>query len=122
MTRTYFFDSYAVIEILNSNPAYKDYSLYTPFFTKLNVYEVYYYLLRKHNESIANKFAMQYSNYVKEFNIFTVINAAKFKLLHKNKKLSMTDCIGYTMARGMGIPFLTGDKEFEGLPNVEFVK
>ena len=34
----------------------------------------------------------------------------------------MTDCIGYILAKNIGIKFLTGDKEFENLDNVEFVK
>ncbi len=34
----------------------------------------------------------------------------------------MTDCIGYIFAKQLGIKFLTGDKEFENLDNVEFVK
>lgn len=88
----------------------------------LNIYEVYYYLLRERNESVANNFVMQYHNYSKEFTLFTIIKAAKFKLSYKNKKFSMTDCIGYVMAKSLGIPFLTGDKEFKGMPNVEFVR
>ncbi len=32
------------------------------------------------------------------------------------------DCIGYVIARRMGVLFLTGDKEFEGLESAEFVK
>ena len=38
------------------------------------------------------------------------------------RKLSMTDCIGYMMAKQWGIKFLTGDKEFEDMENVEYVK
>ena len=34
----------------------------------------------------------------------------------------MTDCIGYIIAKRLGMKFLTGDKEFEGFENVEFVK
>jgi hypothetical protein len=30
--------------------------------------------------------------------------------------------MGYIMAKQRGILFLTGDKEFEGLPGLEFVK
>ncbi len=118
----YFFDSYAIIEVFNGNPLYKNYALCNPIFTKLNIYEVYYYLLRERNETTANKFIIHFRNSIKEFNLFTVIKAAKFKLFYKNKKFSMVDCIGYVMARNLEIPFLTGDREFEGLPNVEFVR
>ena len=38
------------------------------------------------------------------------------------RNVSMTDCVGYILAKQLGIKFLTGDKEFEHLDNVEFVK
>lgn len=34
----------------------------------------------------------------------------------------MTDCVGYVVSQRLGMKFLTGDKEFRGLPNVEFVQ
>ena len=37
----------------------------------------------------------------------------EFRLKWKDRKVSMTDCIGYVMAKRLGIKFLTGDKEFE---------
>lgn len=48
--------------------------------------------------------------------------ASRFKLQYKKRNLSMTDCIGYILAKKLGIKFLTGDKEFEDMENVEFVK
>ena len=46
----------------------------------------------------------------------------KFRYNNKKKEMSMTDCISYFMAKELGIKFLTGDKEFENLENVEFAK
>ena len=46
----------------------------------------------------------------------------EFRYKNKKKKLSMTDCISYFQAKELGIKFLTGDKEFQNLENVEFVK
>ena len=34
----------------------------------------------------------------------------------------MTDCVGYVVAKRVGVKFLTGDREFKDMPNVEFVK
>ena len=48
--------------------------------------------------------------------------AAKLKNKLNKRNVSMTDCIGYCTALALGIRFLTGDKEFENLENVEFVK
>ena len=39
-----------------------------------------------------------------------------------NKKLSIPDAIGYTVAKRLGIKFLTGDKEFEHMEDTEFIK
>ncbi len=52
----------------------------------------------------------------------TIEMASRLKLQYKRRNLSMTDCIGYTIAKNLGIKFLTGDKEFQDLENVEFVK
>ena len=51
-----------------------------------------------------------------------IIEACKFRFLHRAKKLSYADCIGYALAKRNGLKFLTGDRRFEGLENVEFVK
>ena len=40
----------------------------------------------------------------------------------KGKNLSYMDAMGYTIASRLKIGFLTGGMEFEGLPNVEYVK
>lgn len=48
--------------------------------------------------------------------------AMEFRVEWKDRNVSMTDCISYIMSKKLGIKFLTGDKEFEKLDNVEFVK
>jgi predicted nucleic acid-binding protein len=46
----------------------------------------------------------------------------KFRKKNKKRNLSYADCIGYIYALKNNLIFLTGDKEFEDLKNVEFVK
>jgi predicted nucleic acid-binding protein len=46
----------------------------------------------------------------------------KFRLKEKAKRLSYVDAIGYQLALEKNAKFLTGDKEFKGMKNVEFVK
>ena len=48
--------------------------------------------------------------------------AMTFRALNKKRNLSYVDCIGYIIAKQRNIKFLTGDKEFEYMENVEFVK
>ncbi len=118
----YFFDSYALIEVLNGN---QNYAPFLPCFiitTKMNVFEVYYHFLRENNYDWAREFLLAYYPVVIDFDLETIEEAALFKLENKKKNVSMVDCIGYIVAKRYGIRFLTGDKEFEHFDNVEFVK
>ena len=121
--KTLFFDTYALFEIIEGNENYKDFikdiCIVT---TKLNLIELYYGLLVKHNEKTANHFYNNFLMYCTEINDDTLKKAMAFKLLNKKRNLSYVDCIGYIMARQRNIKFLTGDKEFEDMENVEFVK
>jgi hypothetical protein len=52
------------------------------------------------------------------------LNASEFKLSvnRTGKKLSLVDALGYSYSKKLGIKFQTGDKEFSGMENVEYVK
>ena len=52
------------------------------------------------------------------------VNAALLRqeARRRGKNLSLIDCLGYVIARRLNIPFLTGDREFEDMDNVEYVK
>ena len=49
-------------------------------------------------------------------------DSVKFRYDNRKGKMSYIDCLGYVLAKNNKIPFLTGDKAFENLPNVKFVK
>ena len=119
MTKTYFFDSYAIIEILKGNKNYQKYIEYDIVLTKLNLFEVFYRLFHDSEEK-AKIFLEIYSKYVVDFDEEIIEASAKLKLM--NKKLSMADCIGYAIALKHEIKFLTGDQEFKDVSNVEFVR
>ncbi|MFH1290556.1 MAG: PIN domain-containing protein [Nanoarchaeota archaeon] len=118
----YFFDSYAIIETIKDNPNYENFKDQPIVTNALNISEVYYHILLNTGESTANK--MIESLDIQEIAISKdiSINAAKFRHKHKKAKLSYADCIGYISAKTYNLKFLTGDKEFEHLDNVEFVK
>ena len=40
----------------------------------------------------------------------------------KGKTLSTIDCVGYSVANRLNIPFLTGDPEFADMDNVQFIR
>lgn len=119
---TYFFDSYAILEILKGNIAYNNFSEIKIITTLLNFLEVYYSLLKENNKQTAQlilkKLNFQFINIDKQL----IIAVADFRFQNKALKLSYIDCIGYMLAKRLNIKFLTGDKAFENLENVEFVK
>ena len=51
-----------------------------------------------------------------------VIGGIKFRYANMGKNLSYVDCISYSLARERKLIFVTGDKDFENIENVEFVK
>ena len=118
----YFLDTYALIEIAKGNINYKKYLEFEFFTSIFNLYEFYFSLLRDFNEEIARKFFEQFKDRILDIKDEHIFKASQFKVDNAKKKVSYADCLGYAMALIYGIKFLTGDKEFEKLDNVEFVK
>mgnify|MGYP001605914298 CR=1 FL=1 len=118
----YFFDSYAIVEIVSGNPNYAKYLGEDFSITIFNLAEVYYSAINNLNEEKADEIYNKYSNCVVEVSDEVLKEAIKFRKANKKKDLSYTDCIGYIYAMKNNMVFLTGDKEFQGMKNVEFVK
>jgi len=122
MSEDYFFDTYAIIELVKGNPNYefvKDKVIITGV---MNIAEVYYALLLENKEDIINSIIKRLNIEMVDMTQEIAIESAKLR--YKNKKLSLSyiDCTGYILARENNLIFLTGDKEFERMENVEFVK
>ena len=124
MEVAFFFDTYALYEIIKGNPAYDTYKKGIVFATtKLNLMELHYGLLRDKGKQVADSYYdlfLKYAIEVKED--ATIKEANAFRLKFYRRELSYVDCIGYVLAQKLGAKFLTGDKQFKDLPNVEFVK
>ena len=118
----YFFDSYAVIEILRNNENYKKYASAIVFLTKLNLFEVYYAILRQDGQRQADSFLSQHASFAVDYDENVITEAAQLKFFYKSRKISMADAIGYIIAKKRNIKFLTGDQQFKDLENVEYVK
>ena len=120
---SYFFDTYAFYEIIKGNPNYKKYesnvSITT---TKLNLMELHYGLLLLYGKEKADEYYDSLLEFAIEITDKIIKESNEFRFLNKSKKLSYVDCVGYILAKHLNIKFLTGDKEFEDLDNVEFVK
>lgn len=118
----YFFDSYAIIEIIKENPNYKPYISEEAILTIFNLAEIYWSALLDYNESKANVIFDTYKKAIVEITDDLLKEAIKFRKEHKKQDLSYTDCIGYIYAKRNNLKFLTGDSKFENLPFVEFIK
>ena len=118
----YFYDSYAIIEIIKENENYLRFKEDIITTSVLNLFEVYYYLLRVYNEKTADFWMNRFNFNFLEINPELSVKASKFRFDSRKKDLSLTDCIGYVLALKGNIKFLTGDLKFENIKNVEFVK
>lgn len=118
----FFLDTYAMIEIVKGNPNYKrfvDQELCTNI---LNLYELYYTLLRDYDTTVAKNYFYQFKEFLIHFTDEHLFRASHIKFEYRKRKISYADALGYGIALSQNIRFLTGDKEFEDLKNVEFVK
>ena len=122
MSEDYFFDTYAIIELIKGNPNYefvKDNIIITGI---MNIAEVYYALLLENSEDFADSIMKKLNLQVVDLNQEAAIKAAKFK--YKNKKLSLSyiDCVGYTLSKENNLIFLTGDEGFKNIGDVKLIK
>ena len=118
----YFFDSYALIEIIKGNSLYEKYRIEKPICILNNLFELHQALLREFNKQTADYWITKFNYLLLDISKEDIIKASDFRYKYRSKKLSMTDCIGYVIALKNNLKFLTGDKEFEDINNVEFVK
>jgi len=124
MVESYFFDTYALVELVKGDRNYLKYKSSNIVTTKLNLVELYAALLRDYDEKKAEFYYNFYSKYCININDDIIKEAVKLYLSMRkeNKKPNYIDCIGYLIALKLDIRFLTGDEEFKNMKNVEFVK
>ncbi len=115
-------DTYALIEIHNKNPKYIPYLEEEFTIPEPIIAEFYGIILKNYNEQTANYLLKKFEPYLSPVNINILIKAIKFRHENKKRKLSFFDCVAYMFSLENKYEFLTGDKEFENLPGVDFVK
>ncbi len=119
---TYFFDTYAIIEIIKNNENYTKFINEEIATSILNIGELHYALLRDYNKNIAEEWKNKLKESIISFDVNIIVRAMEFKFENKRRNFSFIDCVGYILAKENDLIFLTGDKEFEKMENVEFVK
>ena len=119
---SFFFDSYALHEVVVGSKSYipflKDVNIAT---TKMNLMELHYSLLRTQGKEAADECYDFFLPYAVEITDDIIKMANVFRYTNKKSRMSYIDCVGYILAKTMGVKFLTGDKEFKDLDNVEYV-
>jgi uncharacterized protein len=117
-----FFDTYAIIELLEGNPNYKQFLRERVVTSVMNIGEFYWTVIREKGREQADMVLEKLQPELLDIDRETMIEAMQFRFEHRKQKMSMIDCIGYILAKKHRLKFLTGDKEFENVENVEFVK
>ena len=120
--QTYFFDTYAFVEMLKGNKNYEKYKGCKKITTILNLMELHLSILRDTNEKNARKVHNKLLKHTVPVYDKAIFDGNKLKLKAKGLGLSYVDCIGYAIARHHKIKFLTGDEGFRNIDGVEFVK
>lgn len=126
MTDRYLFDTYALVSLIQDRQSYRHFADSIILTTHYNLIELYYAVLRDYDEKTAKAVYRQFQNCVISVSDEIIFKAMAFRFKMKRSQpkcnLSYVDCIGYECARTHKIPFVTGDKEFQGFDGVEFVK
>lgn len=118
----YFLDSYAVIEYLNDNPNYQYYiDKFSGMLTYYNIMQITYGFIDSGNTKVSLLVDALW-HLIVEPTKEELVESVKFRKKHAKKRLSYADCLGYVIALKRKVKFLTGDKQFKGMKNVEFVK
>ena len=119
---SYVFDTYAIIKIIKGNKNYNPYLNSKVIITSFILAELCYSSIKLYGSKKAYEYVDQYSKFVQNIDKDLIKETMNFRYLNIKKKLSTADCVGYILAKNLNLKFLTGDKEFKDLPNVEFVK
>jgi hypothetical protein len=125
MSDSFFYDSYAVLAYASGHPLYAKYfDDNDGFLTKLNLMEVFYRSLEIYDSRVATDMINGFSKYLIEFGMDDIKNSMKLRLDLKRRghNVSYADAVGYFISKKMRIKFLTGDRAFEKLSGVEYIR
>lgn len=118
----YFLDTYALIELIKGNPKFVSYIDKDTVTSLFNLYEFYVYLLKNESEDVAKEYYYEFKRMCVEITDKHIFLSGKFKLANIKTNISYVDSLGYVFAKEEGMKFVTGDKEFKNMENVEFIQ
>jgi PIN domain nuclease of toxin-antitoxin system len=118
----FFFDSYALIELIKNNPTYEKFRDELIVTNALNIAETHYILMTIVGREKADAALQRLSVTLLALDKEIAIAASTFRHQQAKLKLSYANCIGYCLARKHHLLFLTGDDALKKFDSVEFVK
>ena len=127
----YVVDTYALIEwFIQGNENYRKHfeeiDNKGAFVTELTVMEFYHKVFHNAGKDKADEALDVILGNMKviDLNLDLIKQSAIFRseMLHRKRELSYADSVNFIAAKGLRLKLLTGDNDFKGLENVEFVK
>jgi len=122
----YYADTYALVEILRGSSVYERYAGEELVTSEFNLLELAYALTRDYGREKAVEVLRIVRAFVTIVQTtdedYAEASALRIELKKQDKNLSLIDALGYVLAKRLRILFLTGDREFKDLDNVEYVK
>lgn len=116
-----FFDTHAILGILNGEPRYDRFRTQEGYTHQMNVVEALVHMLRRGVATPRHEFDRLGLGLVPAHDEDLEL-AARLKVdpTLRDRNLSLVDAFGYAIARRLALRFLTGDPGFRGLEGVEF--
>ena len=121
----FFLDSYAIVEMARGNPRYERFRSEAAVTSRAHLLEVYFLLTQQGAEVLAKSCLATLGPQASELPLELIPRVARFRLDRlgaTGRRFSYVDAFGYVYARENAYTLLTGAHEFEGLPDVCFVR
>lgn len=113
-------DTYALVEIAKEQPEFTKYIEDDFVIPEITFSEFYLIVLREYNQQTADYWYRKLEGHTVPVPLSILIEAMRFRHAHRRQKLSFFDAVGYIFSKQNNYSFVTGDKEFKGMENVEF--
>ncbi|MBI2144857.1 PIN domain-containing protein [Candidatus Woesearchaeota archaeon] len=119
----YFFDSTILVDYLKGNQKAANVINENEWtITLLNVLEVAHIVSRDFGEEAGKSVTKHLFDLLAIPTRNDIDEAIVFRLQNRKLDFSYADALGYTYAKRRNMAFLTADRAFKGLPNVEFAE
>ena len=122
MSSLFCLGTYALVEIAKDNPKFTKFNKEAFVITDIILAEFYFVTLREYDVQTAEYWFRRMSPYSQPVPKELLKEAVKFRYENTAKNFSFFDAVGYIYSLKNNHKFLTGDKEFKGLPGVEFIE